>query len=296
VSWSLGPILVAGALVALTGVLADGVGYANAWMIAFFVLAAMLGALAVHHGLVLPPGTQAAERPESVRAVARGVGRAFSSFFAKKGIVAMLAFAFFYRFALGLMEKIEPLFLLDSRVHGGLGLTNLAVGNLLGGLGSLAFMAGSLLGGLFVARRGLKSVLLLLCIALNLPVFGALFLSWAQPTDLTVIGGVLFLERLGWGFGAVGHMLYMMQQIAPGPYQTAHYAFGTGLMGLCLMLTGMVSGVLQQALGYPAYFVVVLVAAIPSVVATLTAPFHIEPSLGPAAPGEEATSLRGAAD
>jgi hypothetical protein len=39
------------------------------------------------------------------------------------------------------------------------------------------------------------------------------------------------LEKLGYGFGSVKHMLYMRQQLAPAPYKTAHYAFATAIMG-----------------------------------------------------------------
>ena len=90
-----------------------------------------------------------------------------------------------------------------------------------------------------------------------------------------IIGTIVFIEKLGWGFGAVGHMIYMMQQIAPGPYKTAHYAFATGLgLSLCMTLTGMVSGYIQTAVGYQMFFIIVLVAAIPSILATVFAPFH----------------------
>jgi PAT family beta-lactamase induction signal transducer AmpG len=81
------------------------------------------------------------------------------------------------------------------------------------------------------------------------------------------------LEKFGYGFGSVGHMLYMMQQVAPGPYRTAHYAFATGVMGLCMMLTGMVSGALQESLGYTSFFAFVLFASLPPVLLALVAPF-----------------------
>jgi hypothetical protein len=44
-------------------------------------------------------------------------------------------------------------------------------------------------------------------------------------------------------------------------------------MGLCMIATGMASGVLQHALGYPSFFVVVLLAALPSIAVTLLAPW-----------------------
>jgi PAT family beta-lactamase induction signal transducer AmpG len=69
-------------------------------------------------------------------------------------------------------------------------------------------------------------------------------------------------------------MIYLMQQLAPGKYTTTHYAFGTGLMGLCNMVTGMVSGHLQEMMGYVSYFWFVMAATIPSFLATWFAPFH----------------------
>jgi PAT family beta-lactamase induction signal transducer AmpG len=75
-------------------------------------------------------------------------------------------------------------------------------------------------------------------------------------------------------------MIYLMQQLAPGKYTTTHYAFGTGLMGLCMLVTGMVSGVLQEYLGYVSYFVAVMIATIPSFLATWFAPFHHDDGMG----------------
>jgi PAT family beta-lactamase induction signal transducer AmpG len=68
-------------------------------------------------------------------------------------------------------------------------------------------------------------------------------------------------------------MYYMMRQIAPGPYKTAHYAFATGTMGLCNFSTGFVSGTVQEAVGYQTFFLIVLVCAIPGLLAAWYAPF-----------------------
>jgi len=200
-------------------------------------------------------------------------GDAFVTFFKKDGIWAMIAFAFLYRLGLGLLDKMGPAFIINSRAEGGLGLSNQALGDINGTFGTGAFIVGSLLGGLFVASRGLRQSRMLLVLALNIPNATFLYLSQSMTSNLYVITAIVTLEKLGWGFGAVGHMLYMMQQIAPGPYKTAHYTFATALMGLCMMTTGAVSGFIQEAVGYQTFFVIVLVAAIPSILATLFAPY-----------------------
>jgi PAT family beta-lactamase induction signal transducer AmpG len=102
-----------------------------------------------------------------------------------------------------------------------------------------------------------------------------LYLGWVRPESLWIIGAIFCIEKLGWGIGAVGHMVYMMQQIAPGPYRMAHYAFATGFgLSMCMTVTGAASGYIQQAVGYQTYFIIVLLAAAPSLLFTAIAPFH----------------------
>jgi MFS transporter, PAT family, beta-lactamase induction signal transducer AmpG len=273
--WNMGPILANGALVALSGTFHESTGsWGTSWMIVLLITAGIVFLAAPYHSKLLPPGAKSEEAPKSAGDVAKTFGRAFATFFQKPGIILMISFAFFYRFGYGLLDKMGPVFLIDERANGGLGLTNQMLGKINGGFGTGAFIAGSLLGGLFVAKIGLKrSSLLLLCFCLNIPNLTFLYLSQTMPSDPNLVIAMVIIEKFGWGFGAVGHMLYMMQQIAPGPYKTAHYTFATALMGLCMTLTGMVSGHIQNAVGYQTFFIIVLLAAIPSLLATLLAPF-----------------------
>ena len=268
--WNLGPILAMGVLVRASGTLHERMGdWRLPWTIILVVIAALVGALGLWHAWRLPAGAPGAADADG----ARTFGRAFATFFQKPHVARMIAFAFCYRLGMGLLDKMGPLFMIDARAHGGLGLSNQLLGDINGTFGTGAFIAGSALGGLFVARRGLRRVLLPLCLCLNVPNLTFLYLSHALPESRTVITAVVTVEKLGWGIGAVGHMIYMMQQIAPGPFKTAHYTFATAFMGLCMIATGMVSGALQHALGYQAFFVVVLLAAAPSIAVTLLAPW-----------------------
>jgi MFS transporter, PAT family, beta-lactamase induction signal transducer AmpG len=74
----------------------------------------------------------------------------------------------------------------------------------------------------------------------------------------------------------------MMQEIAPGKYQTAHYAFATALMNLGLMIPGTVSGKIQLALGYRRFFIWVLVSAIPAIILAHFVPIRADSTLPPA--------------
>ena len=44
-------------------------------------------------------------------------------------------------------------------------------------------------------------------------------------------------------------------------------------MGLCMMLTGAVSGFMQNAVGYQWFFIIVLFAALPPLLVTILAPY-----------------------
>jgi PAT family beta-lactamase induction signal transducer AmpG len=283
-SWNIGPIVASGALVYLSGKLhtevfhhdakAFGPEWMQAWRVVFFIVAAITLLMALWHARLMPDGARAENTPTSVRGAWEILRDSFVTFFQKRGVWRMVAFAFLFRLSIGLLEKIGPFFMVDPAAKGGLGLSNELLGIIYGTYGLAAVLLGSLLGGLFVARRGLQSSLFLLCCAVNIPNVTFLILSIYLPSNLFAIAAGVVIEKFFFGFGSVGFMIYLMQQLAPGKYTTTHYAFGTGLMGLCGMLTGVVSGHLQEAMGYVSYFVFVMVATIPSFLACWFAPFH----------------------
>jgi PAT family beta-lactamase induction signal transducer AmpG len=63
-----------------------------------------------------------------------------------------------------------------------------------------------------------------------------------------------------------------MQQIAPGKYKMAHYAFGSGLVNLGFMIPSMISGFVSDYLGYKEFFIWVLVSTIPAFLVTWFVP------------------------
>ena len=276
VAWNIGRIVASGLLVSFTGKLHDDLGlrWTEAWMIVMAILAAIMVGSAGWHGKNLPTGTKAAEVPSDLAGASRVFADAFATFFRKKGIAGMVAFTFFYRVGEGLIEKIGPLFLLDERTAGGLHLSNVELGQINGTYGTLGFILGASLGGLFSAKVGLRRAMIFLVLGLNVPHVTYLFLSQQRPAALSLITAVVTIEKFGYGFGSVGHMLYMMQQVARGPYKTAHYAFATGIMGLCMMSTGMISGVLSEALGYQRFFVLVMLVSALPLLALRWAPLH----------------------
>src|SRR5664279_4142562 len=187
----------------------------------------------------------------------------------------MLLVIFMYRFGEGFIENFGPLFLMDPHAVGGMGFNNQAIGFVYNTYGTTGFLAGALLGGLFAAKFTLRRSFFFLAIALNVPHVTYYFLSHAMPDNMALVSAVVTIEKFGFGFGSVGHMLYMMQQIAPGPFKMTHYAFATGVMALTKWSTGSVSGWIYGALGhaYAPYFTFVLLASLPPILFAWFAPF-----------------------
>jgi PAT family beta-lactamase induction signal transducer AmpG len=199
-----------------------------------------------------------------VKNTARVLADVVKAFFAKRGIWLGILFIILFRAGEGQIQTIGPLFLRDARAIGGLGLSTGEVGAIYGTAGTAAFLAGSVLGGYFTSWIGLKRAMPLLILCMNVPNLVFYYLSVAQPDAVGIITAALAAEMFGYGFGFVGIILFIMQVIASGPYQTAHYALGTGFMQLGFVLSKMVSGDIQQALGYRHFFLWVLLAALPA--------------------------------
>ncbi len=116
---------------------------------------------------------------------------------------------------------------------------------------------------------------------LNLPMLTFFYLSVALPTATILITTAVSVEMFGYGFGYVGVILLMMQEIAPGRYRTAHYAFANSIMSLGLVLRGAASGWIQTKIGYPHFFVWVIIAAAPAMALS-----HFMPISGTALPAK----------
>ena len=252
-----------GGLVILAGYLEPRIGVASAWSAVFVLLGATLAGLALYHVWALPGGRKPAVAA-GVGGVAAALADVVRDFFAKPGIWLGLLFIILFRAGEGQIQTIGPLFLREARALGGLGLSTAEVGAVYGTAGTVAFLAGSIGGGYFAAWLGLRRAMPWLILAMNVPNAVFYYLSVAQPASLALVAVALSAEMFGYGFGFIGVILFIMQAVAPGRYQTAHYALGTGVMQLGFVLSKMVSGDIQRALGYQQFFLWALLAALPA--------------------------------
>jgi PAT family beta-lactamase induction signal transducer AmpG len=257
-----------GGLVILAGFLEQRIGAAAAWATVFGLLGALLAGLGLYHAWALPGTLTPAAAGASVRGTVDVLVDVVRAFFAKPGIWTGIVFILLFRLAEGQVQTIGPLFLRDARAIGGLGLSTQEVGAIYGTAGTAAFLVGSILGGWFTSRVGLGRAMLVLILAMNVPNLVFWYLSTVQPSSLGLITAALSMEMFGYGFGFVGMILFIMQVIAPGRYQTAHYALGSGFMQLGFVLSKVVSGDIQQLLGYRHFFLWVVLPALPVLLLT----------------------------
>jgi PAT family beta-lactamase induction signal transducer AmpG len=253
----------------------------TAWTFAWCVAAAVMAALAGYHVFFLPRG-DVAQRPENFKAVYSTFFDAWVDFFRKPHIWGMLAFVFLFRSGEGLLLGVGHLFLQAAPEEGGIGLTLAQKSLIDGGLSIVMGLAGGLLGGLFIARYGLKRTLFFMAICLNVPNLTYVYLAYVadpyEAVSLVTVTSMVVIEKFFYSFGFVANMLYMMQQISPGKYHMTHYAFCTALMNLVLWPTIAISGYLSDRFGYFTFFIIVMVATIPSFLAAWYAPFPRNPA------------------
>ena len=253
-----------GLLVVLAGFLEERSGnIAGSWSVTFFVLSALFTAFFIYHLIVLPYPQEDSERPAtSVKDVVKAFLDTFASFFRKPQAGIAIAFMLLFRLGESQLVKLASPFLLDPREAGGLALSTTDIGFVYGTAGVVALTLGGILGGIAVAQQGLKKWLWPLAISLNLPNLAYVAMAIFQPESLWWISAGVVIEQFGHGFGFTAYMLYMIY-FADGPNKTAHYAICTGFMALGMMLPGMVSGWIQDQIGYQWFFIWVMVCTLP---------------------------------
>ncbi|GJQ62486.1 MAG: hypothetical protein SCALA702_15390 [Melioribacteraceae bacterium] len=247
-----------------------------AWVITFAILAGMFFVFFIYHKFMLP-------YPESDVPNKKGDSifgeffKTFAAFFKKEKMGVAIFFLLVYRLGESQLVKLASPFLLDPREAGGLGLTTGEVGFIYGTFGILALTIGGILGGILAARQGLKYWMWWMVLAMNLPNTVYVYLSYAVPESQVLVTLAVMVEQFGYGFGFTAYMLFMIY-ISEGEYKTAHYAITTAFMALGMMIPGMISGWLQELIGYQHFFIWVLIATVPAFLATKM--IKIDPEFG----------------
>ena len=252
-----------GLIILLAGYLEHRFGNnVQAWSYTMIFVGIVMSILTVYNYFATPK----AELPIKVgETEEKNFGKVFSSFFKKKQIVLILAFILLFRLGESQLLKMLTPFLVDPISDGGMGLQTEDVGIIYGTFGLIALTIGGILGGIAISRDGLGKWMLPMILAMHLPIIGFILLSHFHPSSVIYIYLTVIAEQFGYGFGFAAFMMYLIY-VADGESKTSHYSIATGFMALGMMLPGMVSGYIQDYLGYGNFFIWVFIATIPGLI------------------------------
>jgi len=246
------------------------------WSVSIAFLGLLFIVFALYHRFMLPRPVRDVKRDPEVEHTS--YWEILASFFRQDGIVASVVFLLLYRFSEAQLTKMASPFLLDARENGGLALSLTEKSFAYGTVGLISLLVGGITGGLLASRHGLKKWIWWMAIGINLPNIVYIFMSYSMPSNLITINSMIAIEQFGYGFGFTGYMLYMLYVAGQGKHATAHFALTTGFMALGMMIPGMISGWIQEMLGYQHFFIYVILCTIPSFIALYF--IKIDPGFG----------------
>ena len=261
--YRIGMITGQGLIVMVAGYLETTLGdTTRAWSYTMITVALLMLTLTLINFLTTPKVEEEVVPNKSNEA---SFGKVFFTFFTKKNIGISLAFVLLYRLGESQLVKMASPFLLDAKETGGLGLSTSEVGFLYGTIGVIALLLGGILGGIAISRDGLGKWMIPMALSLNLPNLLYIALAHFQPESILYAGTVVVIEQFGYGFGFAAYMIFLIY-LAEGIFKTSHYALATGFMAMGMMFPGMVSGYIQEWLGYTGFFIWVGIAMIPALI------------------------------
>ncbi len=249
----------------------------RAWSLGFLVAGGLMILLWLYHSYILPHPVADCTIGISGSNILKEFGMTFVSYFKKPNILPALLFILLFRFPEAQLGKIAPLFLVDDAAAGGLALTTGQVGFAQGTLGVIGLLLGGILGGITLSRFGLKKCIWYMVAAISVPDLVYVYLSWFPTQNMALVSTCIFIEQMGYGFGFTAYTLFLMY-FARGEHQTSHYAISTGIMALGMMLPGMISGMLQESMGYRTFFIWVIACC--AVTCAVSAIIKYEPDFG----------------
>ncbi|AWG22979.1 MFS transporter [Flavobacterium faecale] len=237
----------------------------KAWSYTMIIVGVIMAVLAVYNFFATPKTEIATKTTVETATSDKSFFVVFASFFRKKQIGIVLTFILLFRLGESQLLKMLTPFLIDDVAVGGLGLTTQDVGIIYGTFGVLALTIGGILGGMAISKDGLGKWMLPMILTMHLPIIGFILLAHFHPASIVYVYATVIAEQFGYGFGFAAFMMYLIY-VADGESKTSHYALATGFMALGMMLPGMLSGFIQEYLGYGNFFIWVFLATIPGLI------------------------------
>jgi PAT family beta-lactamase induction signal transducer AmpG len=242
--------------------------YANktkAWSYTMITVGILMVLITIYNYYTTPKSNQEEQTKVIAQKKEQNFLTVFGTFFMKKQIGIVLAFILLFRLGESQLLKMLTPFLIDAKDVGGMGLTTEDVGIIYGTFGIIALVIGGVLGGIAISKQGLGKWMLPMILMMHLPILGFILLSHFHPQSEIFIYLAVIVEQFGYGFGFAAFMMFLIY-VAEGESKTSHYAIATGFMALGMMIPGMLSGYIQEYLGYGNFFIWVFIATLPGLI------------------------------
>lgn len=179
----------------------------------------------------------------------------------RPAIGAVIACALLYKLGDALAAALVTPFLLQR------GYTLAQIGLVAQGIGLWATIGGAVLGGAWLGRMTLIRGLWLGALLQAVSTLGYAILA-VLPADVVALTVAVCVENATAGLGTAAFLSYLAGH-AREPYTATQYALLSGLAAVPRTVIAGISGVTQDVLGWPGYFLLCTVAALPGMLALL---------------------------
>lgn len=260
-------ISTAGILFLVSGYEGTGIARGSAWMwgyvtMAVLVLIGTVTALAATEPEQSARAEAATQGESAVHRVTQAAIGAFSEFLSRKDALAALAFVVLFKFTDAFSGTMTAPFVID------LGFTRNDYAAIVKGVGLAATLIGGFAGG-FVARR--YSLAASLWIGAVLQAISNLAFSWLAIVGVNhwALALAISAENFTSAIGTVIFVAYL-SALCKNPLHTAtQYALLTALAAVGRTYLSAGAGYVAQATGWPVFFVISVIVAVPSLILLL---------------------------
>jgi PAT family beta-lactamase induction signal transducer AmpG len=167
----------------------------------------------------------------------------------------ILAFILLYRLGDSMINIMTTPFLIQT------GFSQTDIGVVQGGVGLAATIAGVLVGGAVISRIGVNRSLWVFGILQTASNFAYLFLAYVGQKYVVMIV-VIIIENLCYGLATAALVGFIMSLCNP-QFSATQYALLSSLIAVARDVVAAPSGSVAQALGWPVFFLVSVLAAVP---------------------------------
>ncbi len=180
----------------------------------------------------------------------------WDAFFTRRRAVALLGLIVLYKLGDAFAGSLSTAFLIR-----GAGFTATEVGAVNKALGLIATIVGALAGGALLSRLSLFRALMVFGILQAISNFGYWLIA-VSPKSYSLMAAAIGIENLCGGLGTAAFVAFLMA-LTDRRFSAAQYALLSALAAVGRVYVGPASGVLVEAFGWPTFFILTVLAALP---------------------------------